>query len=244
MFGLDQLIAGFSKGHSPVLVLVVAVLLGLRHASDPDHLVAVSTLVASERERPARRATVLGLSWGLGHASTVLACGLPIVLFHRFLPGAVRQGAELLIGFVIMALAVRLLRRWRRGLFHAHEHAHGGVTHRHLHRHEHSRRHDHEHAFVRSPAQAYAVGLVHGIGGSAAVGILLLASVKGRLEGAAALVLFALGTAVSMAVLSSLFGYALARAPVRRRFTALAPALGLLSFTFGAWYALGALPAT
>ena len=242
MFGLDQLIAGFSKGHSPVVVLVVAVLLGLRHASD--HLVAVSTLVASERERPARRASLLGLSWGLGHASTVLACGLPIVLFHRFLPSGVRQGAEVVIGLVIMALAVRLLRRWRRGMFHAHEHAHGGVAHRHLHRHEHSHRHDHEHAFVRSPAQAYAVGLVHGVGGSAAVGILLLASVKGRLEGAAALVLFALGTAVSMAVLSSLFGYALAGAPVRRRFTALAPALGLLSFTFGAWYALGALSAT
>src|SRR5919201_524825 len=126
MSGLDQLIAGLGSGHSPLVVLVVALLLGLRHASDPDHLVAVSTLVASERERPAGCAARLGLAWGLGHASTVLALGLPVVLFHRFVPSAVRASAELLIGLVIMALAVRLLRRWRCGTFHVHEHVHGG----------------------------------------------------------------------------------------------------------------------
>jgi ABC-type nickel/cobalt efflux system permease component RcnA len=242
MPGIDQLISRLGDGGGPFAVIIVALLLGLRHASDPDHLVAVSTLVASERERPARRATALGLAWGLGHASTVVAFGLPVVYFDRALPDPVRRAAEVVIGLVIMALALRLLRRWRTGMFHVHEHAHGDVVHRHLHGHESSHEHvSHEHLLARSPTQAYAIGLVHGVGGSAAVGILLLASIDDRVERAAALVVFASGTAVSMAALSSAFGYALGRGAIRRRLGVLAPLFGSLSFGFGAWYALGAL---
>ena len=241
MFGVDELIAGLTKDQSPVVVLLAAVLLGLRHASDPDHLVAVSTLVASERERARRAAATLGLSWGIGHATTVVACGIPVVLFHRFLPSPVQRTAELLVGLVITALAFRLIRRWRRGALHAHEHAHGAIAHRHLHRHDRSRTHDHEHVLVRSPAQAYTVGVIHGVGGSAAVGLLLLASISDRLEGIIALLLFALGTAASMSVLSSVLGHVLAAAPGRRTFVRIAPALGLLSLAFGAWYTLGAV---
>lgn len=243
MTGLDKLIADLGNGRSPLVVLAVALLLGLRHASDPDHLVAVSTLVAGERERPVRRAAGLGLSWGLGHASTVVALGLPIVLFHRFLPARISSAAEVAIGLVIVALAVRLLLRWRRGMFHVHEHAHDGVAHRHLHRHDESREHAHRHVVVRSRAQAYGIGLVHGVGGSAAVGVLLLASIGDRTEALVALGLFAFGTACSMAALSALFGCALGTAPVHRRLASAAPALGLLSLAFGLWYAVGAAAA-
>ena len=86
MFGLDSHIAAFSNGESVWIVLAVAVLLGLRHATDPDHLAAVTTLVASGRERAARRAGELGLAWGLGHATTLFVFGLPVILLHAFLP--------------------------------------------------------------------------------------------------------------------------------------------------------------
>src|SRR5882762_6383465 len=86
MFGLDEKIAAASNGASIWIVLAVAVLLGLRHATDPDHLAAVTTLVAGGRERAARSAGELGLAWGLGHALTLLGFGLPIILFNSLLP--------------------------------------------------------------------------------------------------------------------------------------------------------------
>jgi len=105
-----------------------------------------------------------------------------------------------------------------------------------------SSRHDHGHTVrARSPLQAYAIGLLHGMGGSAGVGVLLLASIQSRALAVAALGLFALFTAVSMAVLSTGFGLTLSSARARRSFHRLAPALGFASLLFGVWYALGAL---
>jgi len=247
MFGLDDKIAALGTGDAFLIVIAVAILLGLRHATDPDHLTAVSTLIASGDEPGCKRAGLLGLSWGLGHATTLIAFGLPIVLFNGYLPDPVQSGAEFAVGILIVALAVRLLVRWRRGQFHAHVHAHEGSFHRHPHAHERAHRDDdapHRHGHAervgRSPLQAYGIGLVHGMGGSAGVGLLLLAAIPNHVEGLAALIVFALFTAVSMAIASTSFGYALSRGPVLRRFVTVAPALGAVSLAFGVWYALGA----
>jgi high-affinity nickel permease len=239
--GLDQLIVDLNASGAPVVVLAVALLLGLRHAADPDHLVAVSTLVATEPERRTRRAAALGGAWGLGHATTLIALGIPIVLFGRYLPDALQRAAEALVGVVIVLLAVQLLRRWRRGAYHAHAHAHGDVVHRHVHGHAGVGAHDHRHIVVRSPARAYGVGLVHGVGGSAGVGVLLLASIGDRAQALTALLVFALAAAVSMATLSSALGFALGRPFVERRIARLAPGLGAVSLVFGVWYVVGAL---
>jgi ABC-type nickel/cobalt efflux system permease component RcnA len=230
------------------LVLAVALGLGLRHASDPDHLAAVSTLIASEPDDGTRRAGRLGLAWGLGHATTLALFGLPIVLFNAYLPHAAQRGAEALVGLVIMFLAGRLLVRWRGGHFHAHSHRHGHTEHRHLHPHgPHRARHDHAHEpdarLGRSPAQAFGIGMVHGMGGSAGVGVLLLATIPSQAEAVGALTVLALGTAVSMAALSSAFGYAITRGPVLRRMLAFAPAMGVVTLAFGGWYTLGAVGA-
>jgi ABC-type nickel/cobalt efflux system permease component RcnA len=230
------------------VALTIALGLGLRHASDPDHLAAVSTLIASEPEDGTRHAGRLGLAWGLGHATTLAAFGLPIVLFHAYVPDAVQRGAELLVGLMIMFLAARLLLRWHRGHFHAHPHRHGSTEHRHLHPHDdHGAGHDHTHQpearLGRSPNQAFGIGLVHGMGGSAGVGVLLLATIPDQPTAVAALVVLALGTAVSMAALSSAFGYAITRGPVLRRMLAFAPAMGFATLAFGGWYALGAVGA-
>ena len=217
MFGLDDLIASYSDGASLVLVSAVAILLGLRHATDPDHLAAVSTLVASRRG--GRPAALLGAAWGLGHSATLFAFGLPIVLYRAFLPERVQQGAEALIGLVIVSLAVWLLLRWHRGAF-----ATAGAATRN-----------------RSPLGAFAIGLAHGVGGSAGVGILLVASVESESYAVVALALLAVFTAVSMTMLSTGFGLTLASAPARRSFHAVAPALGVGALAFGTWYVLAAL---
>jgi High-affinity nickel-transport protein len=218
MFGLDDWLVHFSDGTTLAIVVVVAILLGLRHASDPDHLAAVTTLVTNGRGG----ATRLGLTWGLGHASSLVVLGVPIILWKAYLPDRVEQSAEVTIGFVIVALALWLLVRWRRGAF-AHGHAHLRVPPR------------------RTPVQAYGIGLVHGIGGSGGVGVLLLAAIHNHAVALAALVLFAACTAISMAILSTGFGYVLGRPRLQRTFGRVVPAFGAFGVCFGVWYVLGAL---
>ena len=242
MFGLDTWIAHLSDGGTLLVVVAVATILGLRHATDPDHLAAVSTLIASGRDRTTRLAARLGLAWGLGHATSLFVFGLPIVVFRAYLPDPVQRGAETAVGLLIVVLAIWLLVRWRRGLFHLHPHEHGSSRHLHAHGHAQGRRHQHRHTErARSPLQAFGIGLLHGMGGSAGVGVLLLATIHDRLVAVAALGLFAACTAASMALLTTGLGVTLASGPARRAFPRVAPVLGAASFVFGIWYALGAL---
>jgi high-affinity nickel permease len=236
MFGLDDRIASFSDGTTLLIVVGVSILLGLRHAGDPDHLAAVTTLIASGRERAARGAARLGFAWGLGHATSLFLFGLPVVLYSAYLPKPVQSAAETTVGFVIITLAVVLLVRWRRGLFDSGSHQHDGAAHVHVH----SRVRAHGHVKTRTARGAYAIGVVHGMGGTAGVGLLLLATIRSHALAVVALALFAFFTAVSMALLSTGFGLTLGTAGVRRSFQRIAPTLGVASLAFGVWYALGA----
>jgi high-affinity nickel-transport protein len=212
MFGLDDHIAALSNGGSILIVLLVATLLGLRHATDPDHIAAVTTLMASGREHARRRAAALGVWWGLGHALTLVVFGVPILLFEAYLPEVAQRGAETAVAALIVFLAVRLL-----------------VRHRH--------RHQHGHA-VRSPLAAFGIGLVHGMGGSAGIGVLLLAAIPSTVLAVASLGVLALFTAVSMTMVTTGFGAALAaRQGIA---TAVAPVFGIASLAFGFWYAAAA----
>ena len=235
-------------GFDDTLTFFVAVLLGIRHATDPDHLTAVSTVVLSRGNEGARRAGVLGLAWGIGHATTLLAFGIPLLLFARQLPARLLQGAEVAIGLIIVFLAARLLLRWRRGHYHTHSHAHAGVLHAHPHVHEGAHpegatghTHDHGERLGRSPMAAFGIGMVHGLGGSAGAGILVVGAASSHVPGIAALILFAGGTAASMSLVSAAFGYVLARPPVASRVTSLVPLLAVVSLIFGAWYAFTAM---
>jgi high-affinity nickel permease len=231
MFGLDDRIAALGAGDTLLIVLAVALLLGIRHATDPDHLTAVTTLLASEPAGPrrSRAAARLGLAWGAGHATTLFAFGVPIVILGAYLPGPAQAAAEAAVGVLIIALAARLLVRRRRfgpALAHSHPLGPDGAARR-----------------CRSALQAYGIGLVHGAGGSAGVGVLLLAAIPDHVQAVVALAVFAIFTAVSMAAASTSFGWALSRQAVARSYGALAPALGVASLAFGVWYALGAVGA-
>jgi hypothetical protein len=245
MPGLDHAIAGHSDGTKLLIVVFVSMVLGLRHATDPDHLAAVTTLLAA-RERTRRRAALLGLSWGSGHATTLILLGLPIIFFRAYLPEPVQRGAETAVGFMIIALAVALLVRWP-GRPHAHVHVHDGRVHLHAHGHAHAPQSPHAHerpVVARSPLQAYGIGAVHGIGGSAGVGLLLLASIHNHAYAVAGLGLFALCTAVSMTLLTGLLGTALSHQRVGPSFARATPALAVMSLSFGVWYSLAALQVT
>jgi high-affinity nickel permease len=225
MFGLDDWIAGLSEGASIAVVFFVAVLLGLRHATDPDHLAAMTALVASGRERAARSGARLGAWWGAGHGVTLVVFGVPILLAERYLPERLQQGAESAVAVLIVFLALRLLVRWRHGYFDLHAHPHPDQHHRHA---------------VRTPAGAFGIGLVHGMGGSAGVGLLLLAAIPSETVAVASLLLLALFTAVSMSLVTAGFGLTLSARPVAAASNVVIPVLGAVSLAFGLWYAAAA----
>jgi ABC-type nickel/cobalt efflux system permease component RcnA len=231
---LDSLITGLFDGAPLLVALGIAFMLGLRHASDPDHLVAVTSLVAAE-DGDTRKAARLGAWWGIGHAGALVAIGVPLIAFKTELPAWLESGAEKAIGVVILALAARVTYKWARGDYRATAHAHddGHRTRRHL------RRGDaHRHVKVRTPGQALSIGLLHGLAGTGAVVLLLIAALPSRLEAGLALAVFAPMSIVSMAALTAAFAWVLTRPiiePVYR--TVLIPGLGAFGMVYGLWYA-------
>ena len=228
---IDAWLTALLDGAPLGVALVIAFVLGLRHASDPDHLVAVTSLVAADGG-DTRRAARLGVSWGLGHGGTLLVIGLPLILFKSQLPSWLEVGAERAVGVVILVLAARVLVKWARGDYRSMPHAATNERHRHLH--EGPPPHPHT---ARSPRQAFGIGLLHGLAGTGAVVLLLIAAVPTQLEAAAALLVFAPMSVLSMAACTSLFAWALTRPvmePVYRR--VLIPGFGAFGLVFGVWY--------
>jgi hypothetical protein len=233
---LDTWLTGLFDGAPLLVALGIAFVLGLRHASDPDHLVAVTSLVAAE-DGDTRAATRLGAWWGGGHATILLVVGLPLIFFKAELPGWLASGAEKAVGFMILALAGRVIYKWARGDYRASPHAHEGGhgRRRHLRR---GGGEGHRHVQVRSPQQAFSIGVLHGLAGTGAVVLLLIAALPSQLEASLALAVFAPMSIVSMALCTTAFAWVLTRPliePVYR--TVLIPGLGLFGLMFGFWYA-------
>jgi hypothetical protein len=233
---LDEWLTGLLDGAPLLVALGIAFVLGLRHASDPDHLVAVTSLVAADGG-DTRRAARLGAWWGVGHSGTLVLIGIPLIAFKTELPAWLESGAEKAIGIVILLLALRVIVKWARGDFRAaaHEHAGGHARRRHLRR---ERGTSHRHVTVRSPSQALGIGALHGLAGTGAVVLLLIAALPTRLEAGLALAVFAPMSIVSMAACTAAFAWVLTRPivePVYR--TVLIPGLGVFGMTFGLWYA-------
>jgi High-affinity nickel-transport protein len=234
---LDEWLTGLIDGAPLVVALGIAFVLGLRHASDPDHLVAVTSLVAADGG-DTRRATRIGAWWGLGHAAALIAIGIPLIVFKTELPASLESAAEKAIGVVILLLALRVIYKWVRGDFRASAHRHADGSHdrqRHLRK---DSAEGHKHVAVRSPAQAVGIGALHGLAGTGAVVLLLIAALPTQLEAALALAVFAPMSIVSMAACTAAFAWVLTRPivePVYR--TVLIPGLGLFGVMFGLWYA-------
>lgn len=229
----DEWLTGMLDGAPLLVALAIAFILGLRHASDPDHLVAVTSLVAAD-DGDARRAARLGAWWGVGHALCLVLIGLPLIAFKSELPAWLELAAERAVGVVIVVLAARVIVKWVRGDYRAGAHRHEHDRHRHLRQGESS---SHAHVHVRSPRQALAIGLLHGLAGTGAVVLLLVAAMPSRLEAALALAVFAPMSIVSMALCTTAFAWILTRRIIEPVYRAvLIPALGTFGLFFGVWY--------
>lgn len=234
---VDMWFEGLFAGAPFVVVLGIALILGARHASDPDHLVAVTSLVAADGG-DVRGAARLGAWWGAGHAGALLVLGVPLILFKSEMPAWLERGAETSVGVVILVLALRIVVKWARGDFragrHEHRNASQSVGHRHL-REGADTVHPHHH--LRSRRQALGIGVLQGLAGTGAVALLLIAALPSQLEAAAALAVFAPMSVISMALCTTAFAWLLTRPlvdPIYR--TVLIPAFGIFGLMFGLWY--------
>jgi hypothetical protein len=234
MTALDSVLTGSLDGAPLLAVLAVAALLGLRHALDPDHVVAVTSLVAA-RERDVRAAVRVGTWWGVGHSLTLILLGAPLILVEGTMPGWFEAGAEKAIGVVIAVLGARVLWTWRRSGVRLTQHVHPPAPpHRHAHHTDGGGAHPHS---GRTRAQAVALGSLHGLAGTGAVVLLLLASLSGPRIVIAALILFAGTTIVSMALCTAGFAWVLTRPRLEPVGGLVVRTLGGIAVVFGLVYA-------
>jgi len=242
-------------------LILLGFFLGMRHATDPDHVIAVSTIVA--RQPTIRAALAIGSLWGIGHTLTIIAVGAAIVLFTIVIPPRLGLSMEMAVAMMLIVLGMWNLTGFleqMRGLrpadrdapLHAHLHSHGDYVHNHP---LGAGTEQHGHPDDQTPVawldrqlgglgiyqilRPLAIGLVHGLAGSAAVALLALALIKNPWWAMAYLVLFGVGTIAGMMLITAAIGAVLAYASRRssRVERYLRFASGLLSLGFGLFLA-------
>jgi ABC-type nickel/cobalt efflux system permease component RcnA len=206
-------------------IIAVGFFLGMRHATDPDHVIAVTTIVSQQRS--SGRAAIIGAFWGLGHTVTIFAVGSTIILFNLVIPPRIGLAMELSVGVMLIVLGAWNLTSFLQGIstvaatapetpiVHSHPHHHGDVVHTHAHVHLPA---SHSHAELEASvsrwdkrlgdkasyqiARPLMIGIVHGLAGSAAVTLLILATIRNPRWAIAYLVVFGVGTIAGMMLIT------------------------------------------
>ncbi|OGF57644.1 MAG: hypothetical protein A2Z21_02710 [Candidatus Fraserbacteria bacterium RBG_16_55_9] len=219
-------------------LLSLGFLLGLRHALDADHVVAVSAIVAQTRQLT--KAALVGVLWGVGHTFTLSIMGLLVLFGKLSISSSLAQAAEFLVGFMLILLGISTLWTLRRQRIHLHRHSHGAEEHIHFHGHAGAREHTHEHP--EWSWKPLVVGMIHGLAGSAALMLLVLGTVRSELAGLLYILVFGAGSIGGMLLVSFLLGLPVvwaAHAPaLQRAHRAIALTAGLASIVFGLWMML------
>ena len=237
-------------------IIALGFFLGMRHATDPDHVIAVTTIVS--RQRSIRHAALIGILWGVGHTITIFVVGSAIILFGLVIPPRVGLTMELSVGLMLILLGILNLSgmmRWvtetitpSHAMQHSHPHGHGDYIHSHPHGHSPEK---HGHAEDATPVgwmdrifgqlgfyqmiRPLAVGVVHGLAGSAAVALLVLTTIRVPSWAIMYLLVFGLGTVTGMMLITAAIAVPFTYSESRfvRLHRGLALVSGLLSLAFG-----------
>jgi high-affinity nickel-transport protein len=206
-------------------IIAVGFFLGMRHATDPDHVIAVTTIVS--RQKKIGRAALTGIFWGVGHTFTILLVGTAIILFGVVIPARLGLSMEFSVAVMLVILGIMNVVAFMRSAqsvpkvehdlaaVHAHHHSHGDYIHSHSHGHTPEL---HPHSTDRTPValmdryfgdraiylhfRPLLVGIVHGLAGSAAVALLVLTTIRDPRWAIAYLLLFGLGTVAGMMLIT------------------------------------------
>lgn len=213
------------------LTLVAAFLLGLEHALEPDHVVAVSTIVT--QSEGVAKALLTGSLWGFGHTMTLLVAGILAILLKVRFPPVISLLFELSVGLMLVLLGIWALRNVKRMKLHFHVHSHNGKTHAHLHSHKVSETHDHAHL-------PFSVGVFHGLAGSGTLLLLVMSTMADVTQGFLFMAAFGGGLIVAMSIISSALSLPLALSGKMSGITRSVSATGaaLLSIALGIFVVL------
>lgn len=188
------------------LALGLGLVLGLKHSIEPDHVVAVSTIV-NEYRNPFR-AFWVGISWGLGHTTTLFLVGIIIIALRLTIPERLALFLEFAVGIMLVGLGAQVIYNYGKRKIHQHEHGHELDAHRHFHSHETSSEHSPVHHVLRAVGKpflrkkSYFIGTVHGLAGSAALTLLVLTYIDSPLVGLTYIAIFGLGSVLSMGIMT------------------------------------------
>lgn len=189
---------------SYVTILMLGFVLGLRHALDTDHIAAVSTVLA---QRPSWRASSLvGLSWGLGHTVVLLLVGALVLVLRVPIPEPIAMAAEFAVGVMLVVLGGLLGIKLVKEQWHMHQHDHDGTKHVHLHSHAQSPGHGHSH-WWRESVRPLCIGMAHGLAGSAALLLLVVASAHSVMEGLVYITVFGCGSILGMMLIGLVLSF-------------------------------------
>lgn len=234
---------------SLLAVLTIGLVLGLKHATEVDHVVAVSTIVS--RHKSVFQSAIVGALWGAGHTVSLLVIAAIVLTLRIAIPETVSGWLEFGVAVMIVCLGISALRQALRknAEVHVHQHNHNGVSHTHVHFHEKETKHapvahsQHSHAVSRLGWKPVLIGMMHGLAGSGALTLLVLTQISSSLTGFFYVATFGLGSIVGMLLMSGLIGLPFALTSrklthVHQRIQTLA---AVLSICFGLWYAYASL---
>jgi ABC-type nickel/cobalt efflux system permease component RcnA len=237
-----------SASLSLVAVLGIGLVFGLKHATEVDHVVAISTIVS--RHKNVFRSAIVGALWGAGHTVSLLLIGVIVLSLRVAIPAKVSGWLELCVALMIIGLGVSALWRALRtnSEVHLHQHDHDGLSHTHVHFHEPESKHNpkspaaHSHVISRIGWKPVLVGMMHGLAGSGALTLLVLTQISSPLLGLLYVATFGMGSIVGMLVMSGLIGlpFAFTSGRLTHIHQGLQTVAAIFSICFGVWYAFKA----
>jgi ABC-type nickel/cobalt efflux system permease component RcnA len=219
-------------------ILGLGFLMGIKHAIEPDHVIAVSTIAS--RSKSLWRSSLAGVFWGIGHTATLLVVGFFLFFFKSEISHKWSMSLEFLVGIMLVVLGVASFRTFKTRI-HAHSHSHGEKKHTHFHmREDHSHSHAHPHHELKrnvSYGKSVLIGFIHGLAGSAAMALLTMSTVDTLWQGMLFIAVFGGGTILGMMLFTTAIGIPFVLASrqfkVNRVLTALT---GSLSAVYGVYY--------
>lgn len=233
---------------SLLAVLSIGLIFGLKHATEVDHVVAITTIVS--RHKNVFRSAIVGAMWGAGHTVSLLVIGVIVLSLRIAIPERVSGWLEFGVALMIIALGVSAL--WRairtNNEVHLHQHSHDGLSHTHVHFHEHESKHSprstsaHSHAVSRIGWKPVLVGMMHGLAGSGALTLLVLTQISSPLLGLLYVATFGVGSILGMLLMSGLIGlpFAFTSGRLTHLHQSLQTLAAVFSICFGIWYAFKA----